>query len=238
MCRKALLYAAHAKQRMRVAISRFAELALCEYKVYLRFVAAAEPRPSFWQRQRMIAGSAQHAASKRLEPEMPALSRDEVLQKLLDAESTLEFPSESVFVRFGYDKHTFSGRIDKLRKERTTALVIDEKYVSTAHGAVQPHHALQLNAYCRALADGALSCGRMELGARLLAGKQILHQIVERHRETREILFASEPQPYAAIDASLQRFCAILEGEAEPVKSTGSRCAWCEFGVACARNSL
>lgn len=223
---------------MRVAISRFAELALCEYKVYLRFVAAAEPRPSFWQRQRMIAGSTQHAASKRLEPEAPALSRDEVLQKLLDAESTLEFPSESVFVTFRYAGHTLSGRIDKLRKERATALVIDEKYVSAAHCAVQPHHALQLNAYCRALADGALSCGGMDLGTRLFAGRQMLYQIVERHRETRELLFASEPQPCAAIDASLQRFCAILEGEAEPAKSAGSRCAWCEFGAACARSRL
>lgn len=229
---------------LRVAISKLADLAVCELKPYLHFVLGERPVFGEWVR----AGTVHHALSAQIDKQTKQYEKVSVerLKELLSEEgSCVEIPSEKVRVEFSFGDCVFSGRLDKFLKLGKSVRVVDEKFVGKASEKIRERHHLQLGAYCYALKNGSTSYARgskrVELGERLFKDFDAFYKVVERSRETRETVFESEWNACdeKKIKDSVERFSKILNGEFELGElKLGENCEWCEFKQACRSRGL
>lgn len=220
---------------MRVAISKFADLAFCELKIVHTFIDARQP--SF--RPCVAAGARQHAESARedAEREWEETTAEEVLQALQDPVKSLELPSESVSVRFNSNGHEFAGRLDKLVKQGSEAVVVDEKFTGGRGGCFRQKYVRQLSSYCFGLANGSMSVCGVEIGERVLRGMNLSCRIVERDIHSREIVgevkFGFDEK---LVESSAERFAEILNGgfeRRELACGELEKCVSCEYRRLC-----
>ena len=224
--------------RRAVPISALASLGFCERYFYLTQVCGIKPKPS----GAMISGTKQHLASKRLDTarrfsveEMPALKK-----KLTDPASVVVLPREVLRVAFSHAGYLFRGQVDKLVKHGSEVVVVDEKFVLRSVGRLRRSHEYQLSGYCHGLkaGDAGYAFGRATrwLGKGLFSGMVVKYMVVERHRTTREVLFASSPKLYSAeaFAPVLERAVGILRREVEPSYRDGAACGRCSLARSCA----
>ncbi len=219
-----------------VPISKFADVEFCGLKPVYHFLE--ERRPHF--RPCVAIGVRQHAisAEEDAEKEYEAVSVDELLRRLQDEGSALEFPNEAVSVRFAFGGLTFSGRLDKLLKFGRSVVVCDEKFTSRAGGLFSGKYECQLSAYCNGLANGIMRVRGRELGEGVLRGFDIYYRIIERDLLGRHPLGKGEPKPFDAgfVASRLERFAGILEGRFERRElacGEPAKCLVCEFREGC-----
>lgn len=226
---------------VRISITSFADMGVCECKPFLRLVVGATPEYGKWVR----AGVAHHAASAREDAARgyERVSEGELKEILRDSGSIVELPSESLSVEFPFKEMVFAGRMDKFLKLGNKVLVVDEKFVRETAERVHERYQLQLGAYCLALAGGSLFYRRgrkkIHLGDRLFHDYDVRFKVVERSAESRETLFESEELSplFHSILGKMRRFCGIINGEVEPRQQRGSRCYFCELRSSCAHPS-
>ncbi len=229
---------------LRVSISKLADLAVCELKPYYNFVLRERPVFGEW----VYAGSVQHALSAKIDKETKQYEKvnvEKMKELLFDEKSCVEIPSEKVRVEFSFGECVFSGRLDKFLKLGKSVRVIDEKFVSKASTSVHDRHHLQLGAYCHALKNGSTSYARgskrVELGDLVFRDCDAYYKIIERNRESREVLFESEWQAFEEkkVVEGVKRFEKILGGDFDLGElKLGSNCDYCEFRLACKRNRM
>lgn len=226
-------------KRRVIPISALASLGYCERYLYLTRVLGAKPAPT----GAMRTGVRQHSVSRALDParrylkeEIPALG-----EKLRSESSTLELPREVLRVAFAHEGYLFRGRVDKLVKRGSEVTVMEEKFVARSYGRLKRSHEYQLSGYCHALKEGkaGYAFGRNTLwfDRNVFANLKVNYMVIERHRETREVLFASPPISYSKRKflPVLERLVGILDGEVEPVRSRGAKCRVCSLAESCAR---
>ena len=227
---------------MRVNISQFASIAICEAKPYWSLVLREPPRFGAWVKL----GTKHHSISQKEDAlkDYKRLPFPELKKELAKKESVLELPSEKIRVRFAFAGMVFSGQLDKMLKFEEKVLVIDEKFVGESAGKMHERYHLQLGAYCLGLKSGATALARGSkselLGEELFKDFELRYRIVERSRATRKVLFESEECLFEEekLFPTLERFASILNDEVswkEMKKPEKHVCARCEYAHVCTR---
>ena len=219
-----------------VPISALASLGYCERYFYITQVLGVKPAPS----RAMCAGARQHSVLRKLDKakrfesnEIPALK-----EKLSDSASVIVLPREVLRVVFVHDGYSFRGQVDRLVKRGSEALVMEEKFVLRSLGKLRKSHEYQLAGYCHALKAGlaGYAFGRVThwLG-RVFSHLEVKYMVIERHRLTGEVLFASQPKIYSVRTflPILNRAVGILRGEVRPGRNSGAACEHCSLAQAC-----
>jgi len=219
-----------------IPISKFADVEFCGLKPVYHFLE--ERRPRF--RPCVAIGARQHAVSAEedAEKEYETVSVGELLRRLKDEASALEFPSEAVGVKFAFGGMEFCGRLDKLLKFGRSVVVCDEKFTSRAGGLFSAKYECQLSAYCNGLASGVMKVRGRPLGEGVFRGFDIYYRIIERDLVGRHFLGEGKPKPFDAgfVAARLERFAGIMEGKFERrdlACGEPAKCACCEYSEGC-----
>jgi|GEM_PF-2101079 CRISPR/Cas system-associated exonuclease Cas4 (RecB family) len=220
-----------------IPISAFASLGYCERYFYMTQVLGVKPAPT----RAMRAGARQHSLSRKLD-EAKRFGREEIpalKERLRDAASVLVLPREALRVAFAHDGYFFRGQVDKLVKRGSEALVLEEKFVFRSYGKLRKSHEYQLSGYCHALKAGlagyAFGKATCWLGKGMFSHLEVKYMVIERHRLTREVLFASQPKSYSAKTflPILERAVGILNGEVHPAPGREAKCERCSLAQAC-----
>lgn len=219
-----------------IAISKFADVEFCGLKPVYNFIE--ERRPRF--RPCVFIGARQHAVSagEDAEKEYETISAEELLRRLRDEGSVLEFPNEAVSVRFEFGGMGFSGRLDKLLKFGRSVVVCDEKFTSRAGGVFAKKYECQLSAYCNGLANGVMKVRGRALGEGVLRGFDLYYRLLERDLVGRHLVGKGEPKPFSEpfVASRLEKFAGILEGRFERRElacGEPAKCAVCEYRDGC-----
>ena len=219
-----------------IPISKFADLGFCELKLIYHFLE--ERKPTFYPC--VFLGGKQHALSAYEDSLKPraSVSREELLEALKGPASIVEFPAESVQVRFESHGFLFAGRIDKLVKSGNSVVVIDEKFTNGGSHLFAEKYAVQLRAYCNGLANGRTVVGGVLLGDRVFAGLPLFGKVVEKDIESRALLRESCHIKFNENEFNplLERFAEIMKGglgKKELACRDRNRCSVCEYRNQC-----
>lgn len=219
-----------------IPISKFADLGFCELKIVYHFLEARKPSFS----THVYLGGKQHAVSAYEDSLKPrtSVSLNDLLEALKDSESIIEFPSESVHVKFESRGFIFRGRIDKLIKSGRIATVIDEKFTNMGSSIFADKYTTQLCAYCNGLANGKTIVSGIELGERVFAGLLLTGKVIERDIESRALLRESCHLEFheSKFTPLVERFTKIMKGDfdrKELACRKPEKCALCEYRNRC-----